>query len=220
MRHHAVLTCSRVKGRHTYDVLAAAMQSVHAEFDLQDKLTRTTTDNGSNFVKAFEEFADIADILPAIPELELEEEADDETEDEVQEVQLADIPYNIVELIGSPEEEAVEVEHLEVEEILAEDSTGTNTTLPTHMRCAAHTYNLVATKDAEAAIMNDPVFKAICRKVMGKAKALWNLQNRSTVVADKIVDLVGRRLLVPNETRWNATYYAVVVLNRLLQEKM
>jgi len=53
--------------------------------------------------------------------------------------------------------------------------------------------------------------------IMPQAQALWNLQSRSTVAADTIVDEFKRRLVVPNSTRWNSTYDSVVVLNKLLE---
>lgn len=43
----------RLKGKHTYDVLAKSMELVYTEFDINDKITYSTTDNGSNFVKSF-----------------------------------------------------------------------------------------------------------------------------------------------------------------------
>ena len=90
--------------------------------------------------------------------------------------------------------------------------------LPPHMRCASHKFNLVASKDADAALQRG-VFKGPYRAAMAKAQALRNLQNRSTVAADSIHAEVGRRLVVPNTTRWNSTYDSVVVLNTILDIK-
>lgn len=52
-REFAALTCKRIKGSHTYDVLAREMHEVLVKFGIQNKMSGITTDNSSNFVKAF-----------------------------------------------------------------------------------------------------------------------------------------------------------------------
>jgi hypothetical protein len=202
-RKQATLACNRVMGRHTFSVLASAMEAVHSKFNIQEKLTRTTTDNGSNFVKAFSEFSDSPQLLPDLP-------GPDESDEEA-------LPEHINELIEGPGDEEDSVESVEVEEILEENS-NSEYSLPIHMRCAAHTFNLIATKDSEKAL-DDTGYRSISRKTMAKAQALWNLQSRSSVAADVIVQGVGRRLVIPNATRWNSTYDAVKVLNEFLASK-
>jgi len=52
-RISCLLAIKRLKGKHTYDVLAKSMELVYSEFDIGHKITYSTTDNGSNFVKSF-----------------------------------------------------------------------------------------------------------------------------------------------------------------------
>ena len=57
VRKNACLAVKRVKGKITFQVLAKVMANVNKEFKIQNKLTATVTDSGSNFVKAFRLFA-------------------------------------------------------------------------------------------------------------------------------------------------------------------
>ena len=50
-RHKAAIACTRMRGRHTYDVLACKIEQVHTSYSLAGKVCATITDNGSNFVK-------------------------------------------------------------------------------------------------------------------------------------------------------------------------
>ncbi|XP_060785429.1 uncharacterized protein LOC132891654 [Neoarius graeffei] len=75
-RKSAALACARIRGRHTFEVIAAKISQVHAEFHIQGKVTATVTDNGSNFVKAFSKYGD--------------SETEDDAE-ENDEVQFADV---------------------------------------------------------------------------------------------------------------------------------
>ena len=55
-RESAALACRRLKGSHTFDVLACATDDIHSEYNINDKVIKPTTDNGANFVKAFATF--------------------------------------------------------------------------------------------------------------------------------------------------------------------
>jgi hypothetical protein len=202
-REHAVLACRRLKGSHTFDVLAEAITDVHCKFGIQEKVTRTTTDNGSNFVKCFVQFASQTEALPALNS--------PDTVPEDPENELLAEP-DLEQFVEEPEEE----QYITVENVLehAVDAA----VLPVHMRCAAHTLNLVATADAEKALLDD-TFQAASTTAMRKARQLWNAQSRSIVQADIIHEELKKRLVVPNATRWNSIYDAVVALNVILGDE-
>lgn len=73
-------------------------------------------------------------------------------------------------------------------------------TLPPHHRCVSHTLNLIAVKDSEKAIDNVS-YKKLYRLTFAKLTKLWNKQNQSTQVSDKIKDLCGVYLKTPVITR-------------------
>lgn len=56
-RISVALACKHFKGEHTHDRIASMLQGIHEEFGLTcSKVVATVTDNGRNFVKAFEVF--------------------------------------------------------------------------------------------------------------------------------------------------------------------
>ena len=54
-RRSAALACSRLKGRHTFDVIASVLEEIHSKYNITNKVICTVTDN---FVKAFKEFSE------------------------------------------------------------------------------------------------------------------------------------------------------------------
>jgi len=44
-RCSAALACKQLRGSHTFDVLANALNDIHSEFEIRGKIVRTTTDN-------------------------------------------------------------------------------------------------------------------------------------------------------------------------------
>lgn len=76
-RCKAAIACTRMMGRHTYDVLACKIEQVHASYGLTGKVCATITDNGSNFVKAFTVYSDSTDSA-TIPLEDAEEETEDD----------------------------------------------------------------------------------------------------------------------------------------------
>uniref|UniRef100_A0A3B3SME0 BED-type domain-containing protein n=1 Tax=Paramormyrops kingsleyae TaxID=1676925 RepID=A0A3B3SME0_9TELE len=60
-RKTAALACKRIRGRHTYDVIASELEQIHSSSGVLNKVVATVTDNGSNFVKAFKTYQHVSE---------------------------------------------------------------------------------------------------------------------------------------------------------------
>ncbi|RXN31333.1 transposase [Labeo rohita] len=130
-RRSAALACRQLRGSHTFDALAAVLTDIHAEYEISLKVVRTTTDNGSNFIKAFRVFG----------------QQDENNNEEL--VAEGTIKEEVGEDCDASDGEE-EVEFMDVEAILEEDD-GLQYQLPKHHRCACHLLNLVSTVDVDRA---------------------------------------------------------------------
>ncbi|XP_051562654.1 uncharacterized protein LOC127446056 [Myxocyprinus asiaticus] len=112
-RHSVALAFKQLKGSHKFDVLACAMHDIYAEYEISEKIVRTTTDNGSNFIKAFHVFGPDENNVTAekVTGEGMTQEDDDGPDDEM------------------------EVEFIDVEAIMAEDD-GLQYQLPKHHQLA------------------------------------------------------------------------------------
>lgn len=197
-RRSATLACSRMKGKHTYDLIAKKIYSIHQDYKITNKVLSCTTDNGTNFVKAFVEFN---------KELESEDE-----EDVICHIDLCTILN---------EKNAVneENDYLEV-----------GIQLPLHRRCASHTINLIATTDIDKVLnsldkkkvytQNEKhlqQFTKMYRKVFAKIQKLWNKQNQSDILAERVHEEFSVYLKSPSQTRWNGLYDGIKQINDLLR---
>lgn len=52
-RVSCLLAIKRIKGHHNYDILAQKITLVYEYYKISEKISYTTTDNASNFVKCF-----------------------------------------------------------------------------------------------------------------------------------------------------------------------
>ncbi|XP_037388735.1 uncharacterized protein LOC119262030 [Pygocentrus nattereri] len=183
-RSCAALACKQLKGSHTFSALAGALNDIHTEFNIREKIVRTTTDNGSNFLKAFRIYGQTDENNNPEPVGESDGEEDDGGQND-----------------NDDEEESVEgVEFVDAGALLDEDDY-LEYQLPKHHRCACHLLNLVSTVDALKAEVN-PLYKRVSRSTFAKCSSLWNKSSRSTTASELIEDHCKLQFLRPVATRF------------------
>ena len=203
-RHSVALACKRLKGSHTFDVLASTIDEIHANYEIRDKVNRTTTDNGSNFLKAFSVrqfqcnismFGSDGEFADSSSEFERpSSDVDSDTEEVAEEIQFEDA-FSMI-----------------------ETSTSFTYKLPRHQRCACHILHLISCKDTSNAD-RDMTFKKLYRCSFAKLSALWNISSRSTAAAEIMEEICGRQLIRPCKTRQNSLYLAVERIVTIRKEK-
>merc|ERR1719277_2730407 len=124
IRKKAAIACKRMKGRHTYDVIAKALVDAMESYDIREKTTGAVTDRGSNFMKSFRVYAGVLE-----PEDVLDEDEGDQDDE--------------------PGEEP-EPQPTEIFDILQNE--GHDLRLPPHTKCAAHRMNNIAGSDVDEAL--------------------------------------------------------------------
>lgn len=208
-RVSVLLTCSLFDADHTGANIASELQAIIHQFELQDKVISTVTDNGSNFIKAFKEFGiDIDEIGENLP-IDVATLLQDATK-----TNIHDSNFDLIfEGLTSNENENDEIPNDDdcvgfntVEDII--DATEINEpSLGIHLRCASHTLCLVASQDAKNSL-KDAKYRDIHMNIFAKLKLLWAKYNRPKTYK-KIVDKLESGLVTPGKTRWNSLYDSV-----------
>ena len=125
-RCKAAISCTRLIGHNTYDVLPGMIESIHCRFDLRGKVTATITDNGSNFVKAFKMISvDPSHPTPSSTSEEVIEQEGDNEQDEEEKAAFENV-CDVLTLDADSNDDYTQVLY----------------ELPRHERCAAHTLKL------------------------------------------------------------------------------
>lgn len=110
----------------------------------------------------------------------------------------------------SEDNECCEIQHVDIYPLLSEESNehseDISICLPDHMKCSAHTLNLIATSDI--AKITDRSYLQISKVTFEKLFKFWNLISRSTAASDTVSDKCDCKFPVPVITRWNSMYDA------------
>jgi hypothetical protein len=219
------LACHRIEGPQTFEKLAKLMSDVHARFELEGKIKQTVTDNRANFLKSFRKFGPRSGLaatacLPPVEDMDdLEEVLPSQRQPLYRNEREDGAPgghlYDVDDEIHLPPSS---YHHVHVADILEEGSEeGGLYKLPEHLRCAAHTMNLVAIVDVRNVLEKDSLHRSAIDQ---KANDLWKKQRASTNAVDIIVKQMGRRLVTPGQTRWNIKYDALCCLTKLMEGEL
>ena len=162
-----------------------------------EKVSKTVTDNASNFAKSFKEFG----LQNVLVEPINEEESGEFIETQVDEDDEIEFEQQMNEVfIAKPHE------------------------LPLQERCKAHTTSLIATVDLDKAEWKGE-HNRLLKRAMGKATALWNSCNYPSR-AEIMMKTFKKCLVTPVVTRWNSKYdslecllgFSIDDLNKVLKE--
>ena len=227
------IACRRIKGTQDYEALATCIYGILKEFHILAKCVAVVTDNGSNFCKSFDTYSIrpskkkgslATQLMMEDPESDSEAENNQSSSSRLVDTNSTSTDANNVEpeqdLMEDEDEEEDDVEYHSVFDALAQNEGHDDLAdvLPPHVRCAAHSLNLVASKDSKVALEN-PSYKRIQRSTMAKLQALWNKQRRSNKFADQVKDTFGIYLTIPCATRWNSEFDGVARVHRMIQDK-
>jgi hypothetical protein len=191
IRHSAALACRRLRGAHTYDVLAESLNDVYTEYNLStSNIVGCVTDNGSNFTKAFREFG-----IVIIQQSDEDSIDDDEAED----FASGDLTFESVDQILNGES----------------SDAAPGIILPPHHPCSSHTFSLLAVTDISKILAENTALKRIHNSTMAKCSSLWNSAGRSLKSYEALERIAHRTLVRPCPTRWNSLYDALKVLQSL-----
>ena len=190
VRCSVILGFRRCKGQRNYLRIAEVLNAIHSEYGLDTtKVTYVITDNGSNFLKAFREYG----IQNGESPDEDENDSDARTADDMR---TADISV-ILDNVSQDDDDDIEIPYL-----------------PKHASCAAHTLNLLMTKDTEAALENS-AYKSLYRSTTAKCTSITNAVHRSSLASETAHEVIDRTIPKPNDIRWNGQFDSYQTISKV-----
>uniref|UniRef100_A0A8C5BHX1 BED-type domain-containing protein n=1 Tax=Gadus morhua TaxID=8049 RepID=A0A8C5BHX1_GADMO len=168
-RGKAAIACRRVRGRHTYDVIAGEIEQIHMSYGLGGKVTATVTDNGSNFVKAFQVFHKTA----SDSEEEDEDRSDSVTFEDLNNV-LSGSDGDANDMISLPPHHRCASHTLNLISTDIEKWLSSNSDTRAVYRSATAKCSALWTKASRSAVASETVEKFSRRKLLVPTSTRWN----------------------------------------------
>ena len=193
VRCSVILGFRRFKGQRNYLRIAEVLNAIHSEYGLDTtKVTYVITDNGSNFLKAFRESHRIQN--GESPD-EDENDSDAGIADDIRTADISVILDNVSQ--DDDDDDDIKIPYL-----------------PKHASCAAHTLNLLMTKDTEAALEHS-AYKSLYRNTTAKCTSITNAVHRSSLASKTAHEVIGRTIPKPNDTRWNGQFDSYQTISKV-----
>jgi hypothetical protein len=190
------LALRRLRGPHTYDVLAKEMNSVLAEFRILNKTVCILTDNGANFVKALREFQ-----LQLPLDNEDEDNPDDLVAQSIAEALKDDV--SVGEHVFLPPHQRCAAHTLSLVATKGAEKAMKDTRYKKISRSAVSKLSSIWNKQNQSSNASDAVQEVIGRFLLTPCATRWNSMYDSMVCVQKNMekmDEISDRLGVPRLT--------------------
>lgn len=214
-RKSRALCCRRFKYPHDNERVAEILDSINKEFMIDMKVFGTVTDNATNFAAAFKNFgcavSEYNEIVAGADQIEMDAFHTDLNEDALEDDSSSDDSASDECSLSSDEagdEDDVSVNFHNINDIM----------LPTQYRCAAHTFSLIGSKDAQKSQEN-VLYQSRHDIVFDKLDDLFRYCNLPKS-SETIKEALGRALITPCKTRWNSVYDSILHVIKIGLPKM
>jgi len=156
--------------------------NISSKFKIQNKITCTTIDNGSNFIKEFKVFTGMNDY------------SDDNSSDEENNIPAVEL-FELMNRNSEEEEKETVIQLLQYFKCISH----------TLDLIAKRDVDKMI-----QGLNNNIQLKKYYRKLISKCSYMWSKQNQSTLVAEYKKSVFGIFFKTPNQTRWKCMYDALL----------
>lgn len=216
-----LIACERFHGRHDHQAVARKLKDIFLRYDISKKVVAITTDNAGEFKCAFKRFGKNYSEFENIAK-----ERDDDwiwfddlifgsanEDDALEYVRICDIvdQNGIISSMDKESESLVSAQpDFVIHDLLLEDgeNDSDDVQLPSHIRCSAHSLNLLGKTDSYNALLNEK-YGNIYGRVFAKLNVIWSSSTSSRKNSELVEKYLDRKLLKPHRIRWNRIYDAV-----------
>lgn len=205
-RKSYVLAFTYFPAPHNYVTIKNAFETIYKKYGIQTKrIVATVTDNGTNFMKAFNVFGSEREDLKKIFDENHDGDDDDDDRDYANlETFLAE-EYNDSNDSNSENDDSESEYNADISYVpINENSIAA---LSSHLICNTHNFHLLSLDGMLAHKQNK--YSEMYIKVFRKLNKLWHFSELKGP-SQKIIEHLGRNLNKPSKMRWNDIHQKVI----------